>query len=588
MSIKSPYNFVPLSENVFRPPWGASISHDVPYEDGLSGVLEVEIEAMNPVFFRDGSPKPADLEPELTKAHQNPRQPEYSQMFQNWVAGRDSPQATSVKGMLRNVLAIASRCAIGPTTDDRRFSIRDLTDPGYRNALRNVRAGWLTLKESNHGKEIGMIEECKGKFAYGKNFLRPTYKELRSFSSRFKKTLKLGEKYGVKWNAKGGFEKKKLVHGSNASLVFAGHVGSRKAEYFFPNDTLSPTGVSEDTVKIFRSVNSKKGKPTENWNYYLNNRQGWKRIPVFFLRNIDGTIASFGLSLMYRMPSKKGIYDALPEEHLQQEDGADMTRAMFGEVGKRESAGRVWPGNFLPMKGNRRVSETTWVTVGSPEASFTNAYFEQFPYNVNSGVVENGKVATWTSHAFQIRGWKRYPVRHDKSVDLSKIPLPGMEKSDVASAFRPWATGSKFKGKIRFHNLHPSEFSALIWAIQLGNAEGSLRHSLGGMKMHGCGSVRITIEKSHSKVYNVHRKPVDLDIPSHLIKFQEDIEKWLAGMLPAEIPGVREMRLMADPNIQTAEQLGYPEPFPTAYRDLKNSKKVLRTYGEQQEFPSAQ
>ena len=55
--IKAPFNFVPLSDKVYFPDWADKISHDVPFEDGLSGTIELKITAQTPIFVRNGHTK---------------------------------------------------------------------------------------------------------------------------------------------------------------------------------------------------------------------------------------------------------------------------------------------------------------------------------------------------------------------------------------------------------------------------------------------------------------------------------------------------------------------------------------------------
>ena len=52
--MKSPFNFVPLSNEVFYPDWSDLISHDIPFRDGRSGSIELKITALTPVFVRNG------------------------------------------------------------------------------------------------------------------------------------------------------------------------------------------------------------------------------------------------------------------------------------------------------------------------------------------------------------------------------------------------------------------------------------------------------------------------------------------------------------------------------------------------------
>lgn len=48
--INAPYNFVPLSDTVVTPEWAHQVSHDLPFKDGISGELELTIEALSPIM----------------------------------------------------------------------------------------------------------------------------------------------------------------------------------------------------------------------------------------------------------------------------------------------------------------------------------------------------------------------------------------------------------------------------------------------------------------------------------------------------------------------------------------------------------
>ena len=53
--ITAPYNFVPLNNEVFYPSWSQQVSHDIPFEDGESGVIDITITAKSPIFIRNHS-----------------------------------------------------------------------------------------------------------------------------------------------------------------------------------------------------------------------------------------------------------------------------------------------------------------------------------------------------------------------------------------------------------------------------------------------------------------------------------------------------------------------------------------------------
>ena len=56
-NMKSPFNFVPVSEKVYFPDWSEQISHDVPFSDGVSGTIHLHITTHTPTFVRNGHTK---------------------------------------------------------------------------------------------------------------------------------------------------------------------------------------------------------------------------------------------------------------------------------------------------------------------------------------------------------------------------------------------------------------------------------------------------------------------------------------------------------------------------------------------------
>ena len=135
--ITAPYNFVPLSKKVFFPDWADKVSHDVPFADGISGELECELTTHTPIYVRNGG-KWEDGE--VFKIGSE------AQMFFYVREGEKRHfmiPGTSLKGMLRNVVEIASfgkMCRV----DDHRYGLRDLTPTArriYGNKMTVTRGG---------------------------------------------------------------------------------------------------------------------------------------------------------------------------------------------------------------------------------------------------------------------------------------------------------------------------------------------------------------------------------------------------------------------------------------------------------------
>ena len=110
---QSPYAFVPVSEHVIFPDWANRVSQDIPFSDGHDGELKLTITALSPLFIRDGG-KPDRANPQ-NKA---------DNFFQT-ADGTYCIPGSSLKGMLRNVLEIASFSKMSRVSD-RCYAIRDL------------------------------------------------------------------------------------------------------------------------------------------------------------------------------------------------------------------------------------------------------------------------------------------------------------------------------------------------------------------------------------------------------------------------------------------------------------------------------
>jgi len=98
--ITAPFNFVPLSEKVFFPEWSEQVSHDIPFSDGESGVIDITITAKSPIFIRNHYVEGDDF---YTDNGGNKISTEFCHS-----KGTPYIPATSVKGMVRGVLEIMS------------------------------------------------------------------------------------------------------------------------------------------------------------------------------------------------------------------------------------------------------------------------------------------------------------------------------------------------------------------------------------------------------------------------------------------------------------------------------------------------
>ena len=122
--IIAPYGFVPLSHVIQFAENPERISHDIPYRDGLSGVLNVEMEATQPLFTRGAQNK---------------------EEFFKLPDGTYAVPGSSVRGLLRNTLEIATFGKMN-RLNNHRYAVRDLRNPDLyvrhmANILRSLRSG---------------------------------------------------------------------------------------------------------------------------------------------------------------------------------------------------------------------------------------------------------------------------------------------------------------------------------------------------------------------------------------------------------------------------------------------------------------
>ena len=145
--ITAPYNFVPLNEKVFYPPWASENIlkniHDVPFKDGESGVIEVKITAKSPIFIKDSK-----------------NRTEFCH-FINENGGKEYYiPATSVKGMIRNVLEIMSfsKIRIDEGKHKKYLSVRDMTDRRKLAGIVNETSGGCGFLIKSGNEYI--VEDC--------------------------------------------------------------------------------------------------------------------------------------------------------------------------------------------------------------------------------------------------------------------------------------------------------------------------------------------------------------------------------------------------------------------------------------------
>jgi hypothetical protein len=318
-------------------------------------------------------------------------------------------------------------------------------------------------------------------------------------------------------------------------------------------------------IQLFHSLHSNPGRhgrePTHNWRFWLA-AKGWlgafrathdaardpdpsgytlyPGVPVFF--HGDPRLASgeaesrpmaergffIGLTRVLRLPWPLSVGDVADRLYhdpdpahparrrhyevprLAKPGGWDFARALFGALddahldGPEAEARRAAQGDPEALSGrvafgpgfaldNPQPRCTAEGVFGTPRESYYPFYLARARNAAGSGTQR------YDDDDAVPAGRKRYVVRRRLT------PLPqGNANADVRTHVQFLPPGTRFAGKVRFHNLHPVELGALLWALTFGEWDNGrrYRHQIGRAKAQGYGVLRADIVLRPLKVTN--------------------------------------------------------------------------------------
>jgi CRISPR-associated protein (TIGR03986 family) len=479
--IKSPYNFVPApSENeVFVPEWADQVSHDIPFSDGESGEIEFTITAETPIFIRNGMSKPADGERPTD---------EFSHYLDKDGNKKYFIPATSIKGMLRNVLEIMSFSRMNQVDGSPFYGLRDMNNSEYKSETnqKNLKSGWLVkngnkwqINEVEH-KRISM-QEIEKKFYLGLNSIQKADSAIAKYNAlgqnglihkfifvkELKKAFGAGPefKYGdlYKFDANGDFE---------GTIVFYGTIDNKHYDFVFGNDTLEQFQVSDTLISNMEQLD------IPLWKFHKNK----DRIPVFF-KSEDNKVKHFGFSKLYRLNNGNSVGNLYHNYKYNEKNINDFAETIFGKSDNNESLkGRLFFSNAKCIFKPEEILNTETRVLSSPKSSYYPAYIKQAD--------ENGKTIKYNTYIdsnSKLSGFKRYPVHN------SIKPNGDSDNENIPSSFEPLPKDTKFSCKVRFHNLKKEELGALLSSITFHDSKEKLYHTIGGAKPYGYGKVELKI-----------------------------------------------------------------------------------------------
>jgi len=573
MSITAPFNFVPLNEDVFFPDWAEDVSHDVPFEDGESGIIDITITAKSPIFVRNHS-----------KDKENP-----SHEFCNYNGEYYIP-STTVKGIVRNVLEIMSfsKIPIDQKLHDQKMSVRDMSNS---KVLVGVANGCGFLKKNNtdewyiedygsprtieytdqNSKTIELANkqqiDCNFETAKEKYDANSVYKIIQVDLDVKDLTNRDGKVIGTKNIASSS------INGENAHLILTGGIDNKKNEFVFSTSDKksapikSINKVAERFIEVYFNSDSVDG------NFWKSNYDNNIGIPIFYKKE-KGKIVDIGLSQLFKLLYPYTINNATKQHQKQvkvkikdkeESDFAlDLAQTIFGITRDKASSlkGRV---QFSHFKADTqpKIFDTITTILGSPNPSYYPEYIAQ---NCKDGKVLNNNYNTLMNANAVIAGWKRYPLHFSK-------PKPKkVEPSDTTTTFSPLGTYNgdkfnefKFHGKIRYHNLKKVELGALTSALTFHNAHDTFYYNIGMAKSLGFGKIKIDID---TKPFLKNLEVFELMMNEWTEKAMQT--KWVNS------PQIQELTVMAFKDLNIDKHLKYlnldPDKKINEFVDKKNMR----------------
>ena len=375
--IHAPYNFVPLAKTVLHPEWQDAVSHDLPFQDGLCGEIEFTVTADTPILVGEEKKGNAPIQ------------------FFRHPDGTYAIPGSALRGMLRNVLEIATFSRMGTYVDDQWLAVRDLTpgakafygshitdEPRPRNYEARSRSGWLRFQDgawviqpcshdrvkacdlNAHRPMPWIIDLLRARdLARGKknntlnydeqNELRRLNKSIRlSAGKKYEQCLQAHSTLAIQFtpgtkkpepHSKGNWliYAKASEIGSvreQGQLIFTGQPGPNKyMEFIFHSTSDHFVPVKEDVSRAFLHNH----KETDEWKWLKRHAHHFPHgIPVFYLQE-GQHIKAIGLAQMFKLAYTHSIHGAIGKTsqlHIGEDARMDFVETLFGRVDANEQA----------------------------------------------------------------------------------------------------------------------------------------------------------------------------------------------------------------------------------------------------------
>ena len=584
--VSSPYNFVPLNERVFFPSWSPFVSHDIPFAEGLSGTIELEITAETPVFIR----KPYEKDdPEGSYYEQDGERisKEFCHIVENGQKRYYIP-GSSIRNMLRSIIEILGFGKIGFINEEKfkkPYPYRDMYNPRLY-SLKDIRMGWLINEDGKYYiKDAGALGNLRNNnnpntFFRNRNFFR---KFSIKDKDKFIDTDNLKEKYHIYTKYHPNDNITTNIKPSGKVKVFTGNFTKKRKEFLFknPNEITTKKEISPAVFEKFLIAHSN----SNNWEFWRKYFEAGKPVPVFFRYSNTGKIKDFGLVVLYKLTYNRTILNIIKNQQPHAFDKRpDLAETIFGHINEDKLKGRIHVSHALANTLPEKEIKEYELILGEPKETFYPFYLVQYVdeegnilHTYSAGKRTRPLYLTYNDGGAKIAGRKRYPVHHLFNPEKIKPAHEEENKDNVKTKFCPLPQGTKFKTRIIYHNLLPEELGALLSAITFHNQPGR-KHNIGLAKPYGFGKISIKITNFDEETIKSYICSFEKMMNNFIEKEYENSGQWRNR---AEIIELLAMAL--DYKNQDPRKLKYPDL--QDFAKIKKSGKALPPYSRLMSIP---
>ncbi len=578
----APYNFIPLNEKIVSI---YSNKDEVPtfdkfHKDLFTGYIDINIEAKTPIYIRD------------TAENNAKDNKENSDFFSP--AGRNRIPGSSIRGLIRNIVEIASYSKLNFIDGNRKFHFRSFMDKSLNlkdayvdymlksnnNVIEypKLKAGYIVKK--GHNKYIiipsfskknncwfyrveqkivnGVIDNnINIKQSFYKIFFKPVESTINTHHDvkiKYAKVTQISknndngfiEGYVIRSGYVSGEHKDKTPAGKHLDWIIAKPQDNAKEIPVARNvieNYKNDINRSADSIDLLKSLNGKS-----------------KEVPCFYVtdNNNNENIISIGHTGMFRLAYKHELNYFVKQKY--ESNTIDIAMAIFGN--ESDFASRVFFEDAYLNDNSKDKIQNNPVTpkiLSEPKPTSFQLYLNQYKENIRTKSIKGDMegLRDYNSADAEIRGYKLYwhkNINAQEYVETDSIALN--KHSSQYTKIKPIKTGAEFSGRIRFENLSEVELGALLFSLKL---KENLCHKIGMGKPLGLGSIKITpsltvfnIEKRYSELFDgwdTEPSKENISIDDYINSFDKYIREKIDAKDKKslwDVDRIKELEIMSD------------------------------------------